>query len=108
MLRVMPEPSVPAPHRPPSLEAAFAAAERLVARRLGASMRETAGPMREHLKALLLELTTERPRALARGSADPDWVRRLVRGVATWTPEDDLSLIAALGAIARSTGAPPR
>ena len=40
-------------------------------------------------------------KALERGTIDRDWVQKTVRWVVEWMPESDLTIIAALGRIAR-------
>ncbi len=83
----------------PDLPTAFAAAMRAVERRLAAG-----GADRAHCERLLVALAEERRAALARGGPDAEWVKRTVREVVAWAPEDDLTLIAAIGGIARATG----
>ncbi|HET9635121.1 MAG TPA: hypothetical protein VFP26_04255 [Gemmatimonadaceae bacterium] len=39
---------------------------------------------------------------MQRGSVDKDWFQKTVRWVVEWAPENDLTLIAALGGIARA------
>jgi hypothetical protein len=60
---------------------------------------EPAGPYLEKLEE---ELKLERPQALTRGAADREWFQRTVRGLIEWVPETELTLIAALGRIARA------
>jgi hypothetical protein len=43
--------------------------------------------------------------SLERGSVDREWFQRTVRWVVEWVPDTELTLIAALGRIARA--APP-
>jgi hypothetical protein len=81
----------------PSLAGAFAAALRAVERRLS-----DGGEHAVKLAQLRDALHAERDAALARGAPDPAWVRRIVRDVAAWAPDDDLTLLAALGGIARA------
>jgi hypothetical protein len=56
---------------------------------------------RPHLEKLRVELVGERENAVATGSINRDWLQKTVRWVADWAPEADLTLIAALGRIAR-------
>jgi hypothetical protein len=56
---------------------------------------------RERLGQLESRLQTERAKALERGAVDRDWVQKTIRWVVEWTPESDLTIIAALGRIAR-------
>lgn len=89
------------------LDSAFAAALEQVARAQETGLRTADGePAADQLEQLRTELETERAVAAGRGTADPKWVRRVVRWVAEWTPETDLTLLAALGAIARAGGRP--
>ena len=62
-------------------------------------------PAREQLGQLEFRLQTERAKALERGAVDRDWVQKTIRWVVEWTPESDLTILAALGRIARL--APP-
>jgi len=48
------------------------------------------------------DLFDERSRALDRGSVDKDWFQKTVRWLVEWIPETELTLIAALGRIARA------
>lgn len=87
-----------------ALAAAFDHALRQVDRALaGADAMHTADgePARPRLVQLRDALATERESARARGHVDPEWVRATVRDVAAWTPDSELSLLAALGGIAR-------
>lgn len=59
-------------------------------------------PAEENLSLLERELNEERTRAVARGSVDKDWFQKTVRWLVEWAPENDLTLIAALGGIARA------
>ena len=62
-------------------------------------------PAGERLGQLEFRLQTERTKALERGAVDRDWVQKTIRWVVEWTPESDLTILAALGRIARL--APP-
>ena len=55
-----------------------------------------------NLNRLEKELVEERVRAVERGSVDKDWFQKTVRWLVEWAPENDLTLIAALGGIARA------
>jgi hypothetical protein len=61
---------------------------------------------RPKLEALVGELLLERDRAVQRGSIDREWIQKTVRWMVEWVPDSDLTLIAAIGRIARlaSTG----
>ncbi|HEX8899284.1 MAG TPA: hypothetical protein VF751_11350, partial [Chthoniobacterales bacterium] len=55
----------------------------------------------ENLDQLERELVAERERALRRGRVDKEWFQRTIRWLVQWVPEAELTLIAALGRIAR-------
>jgi hypothetical protein len=86
------------------LESAFDAAISEVRKCARAEMKavggETAAP---HLERLERELELERAKALERRSVDRDWFQKTVRWLVEWVPETELTLIAALGRIARAT-----
>lgn len=54
------------------------------------------------LQTLEAELLAERDRALAKGSVDRVWFQTTVKWMVAWLPETELTLIAALGRIARA------
>ena len=56
------------------------------------------------LDELLAELTARRAAVAAGAGLDRDWAGRLVRGVAGWLPDDELPLLARLGALVRLSG----
>jgi len=56
-----------------------------------------------YLQRLEQELKDERAKALDRRSVDRDWFQKTVRWLVEWVPETELTLIAALGRIARAT-----
>ena len=88
------------------LEDAFAEALRHVERSLAAGMNAINGSSaRPQLERLELELKLQRDRASERGAVDREWFQKTVRWVADWVPETEITLIAALGRIARA--APP-
>jgi len=58
---------------------------------------------RPKLEALAAELLAERDRAVQRGSVDREWIQKTVRWMVEWVPDSDLTLIAAIGRIARLT-----
>jgi hypothetical protein len=58
---------------------------------------EPAAPQLEQLRAGLLAMAN-------RGAVDSDELRRMIRSVADWAPEDDVTLLGSLGAIARLRG----
>lgn len=55
-----------------------------------------------NLDQLEKELIAERDRTMERGTIDKEWFQRTIRWLVDWVPENELSLIAALGAIARA------
>ena len=55
-----------------------------------------------NLERLERELLAEQPRAVERGVVDKEWFQKTVRWLVAWVPETDLTLIAALGRIARA------
>jgi hypothetical protein len=75
----------------------------VIDRALRAGMRtlggDDAGP---RLRALRAEVATQRETLRAGGALDAEWIRTTIRGVATWAPESDVSLLGALGALART------
>ena len=75
-------------------------------RRLEAGgMRTVTGrPAAQLLGELLAELTARRAEVAAGGQIDREWAGRLVRGVAAWVPDDELPLLARLGALVRASG----
>ena len=88
----------------PELESAIDKALTQVRRAISSGMEtsdgSTAGPQ---LAKLERELTAQRAYALEHGSVDRDWLQSTIRGVIEWVPDDDLTLIAALGGIARAS-----
>ena len=89
-----------ASHR--ELEAAFDAAIGQVAKCLRAGMKTVGGETAQpYLEKLEQELEAERDRALKRGSVDREWFQTVVRQLVEWVPESELTLIAAMGRIAR-------
>lgn len=56
---------------------------------------------RPQLEKFVDELELERGRAIERGSIDREWIRTTVRWLVEWAPESDLTLIAAIGRLAR-------
>ncbi len=87
----------------PELEGAIDKALTQVRRAIGSGMETSdgsaAGPQ---LAKLERELTAQRAYASEHGSVDRDWLQSTIRGVIEWVPDDNLTLIAALGRIARA------
>jgi hypothetical protein len=81
------------------LGAAISAAVRAVDRALAHDMKAQDGtPAAPHLEQLRNDLLVIR----ARGAVDANDLRRMIRSVAAWAPEDDVTLLSALGALARA------
>lgn len=81
---------------------AFEQLLRTIDRALRGRMRTIAGDdASARLQSLREEVTAHRERVRGGGSVDGDWIRRTIREVAGWAPESDVSLLAALGAVAR-------
>ncbi len=84
------------------LESAFDAAIAQSRKCIKARMKAVGGELAEpYLEKLEEELKLERARALERGAVDQEWFKKTVRGLIEWVPETELTLIAALGRIAR-------
>ena len=85
------------------METAFDAAIDHVRKSMGRGMKTADGESaRDNLARLENELKAERENALREGSVDRDWFQRTVRWLVEWVPETELTLIAALGRIARA------
>lgn len=90
----------------PDLERAIDKALTQVRRAIASGMETTNGSSaRVQLEKLERELTAQRAFASEHGSVDREWLQTTVRSVIEWVPDDELTLVAALGAIARA--APP-
>ena len=91
---------------PSDLENAFDAALAHVERLIQADMKTADGnSARTQLEELEKQLKRERAKALERNTVEREWLQKTVRSVVEWVPDDELTLVAALGAIARA--APP-
>jgi hypothetical protein len=77
-------------------------------RRLQAADLRTArgGSASRQLERLLDELAARRAEVAAGGTLDREWAGRTVRSVAQWLPDEELPLLARLGAIARARAEP--
>jgi len=85
-----------------TLPAAFDNALRQVDRALAGGLRTLAGePAAPLLERLRGELVAQREASLQRGGVDSAWIGATVRWVAEWAPERDVTLLGALGALAR-------
>ncbi len=78
-----------------AIDAALLAVDRALANEMQTIDRESAGP---HLTRLREALQGMR----ARRAVTDDELRGMIRAVATWAPPDDVSLLSALGLIART------
>ena len=88
------------------LQLAFDLALARVERLLGSDMKTAKGvSARSQLEKLEKELKKERALALERQTVDRDWLQKTVRWVVEWVPDNELSLVAALGAIVRAAPA---
>jgi hypothetical protein len=84
---------------PSDLHTAIDAAVRAVDKALANDMQGADGESAaSHLERLRIRLVAMRDR----GAVDPDELRHMIRSVASWTPEDDVTLLATLGVIARA------
>ena len=82
---------------------AFDAALAHVARLIRTDMKTAAGDSaRTQLEELEKQLKRERAKAVERRTVDREWFQKTVRWVIEWVPDDELTLVAALGAIARA------
>jgi len=85
-----------------TLAGAFDRALRVVESARGRGMRTLSGePAARHLERLRADLVAQRDVALARGRVDAEWARGVIRWVADWAPETDVTLLGALGALVR-------
>ncbi len=87
----------------PELEEAFDAAVTAAGNCRAAGIVCVDGSSAEaNLERLEAELVEEKTRAIERGSVDREWFQKTVRWLVEWVPETELTLIAALGRIARA------
>lgn len=88
----------------PDLESAVDKALTQVRRAIASGMETSDGSSaRPQLEKLERELTAQRAFAAEHGSVDREWLQSTIRSVIEWIPDDDLTLIVALGAIARAS-----
>ena len=80
-----------------AIDAAVRAVEHAIAKEMHTARGEPATPHLSRLRDYLLAMRS-------RGDVDSETLRTIIRHVADWAPEDDLSLLASLGAIARTRG----
>jgi hypothetical protein len=89
-----------------NMKVAFEAALTHVERSLATGLKTINGDSaRPELEKLAQDLRLQRDRALERGAVDRVWFQQTVRWVTEWVPDTEITLIAALGRIARA--APP-
>jgi hypothetical protein len=79
-----------------ALDAALRAADAALAGGMRTASGASASPQLEQLRAGLLAMR-------GRGSVDAGELRTMIRAVAEWAPEQDVTLLSALGAVARAT-----
>ena len=85
------------------LSAAFDAALAATRRERSAGMTCADGSSATaNLDQLERELVEAREQAMTRGGVDKQWFQKTVRWLVDWVPESELTLIAALGGIARA------
>jgi hypothetical protein len=83
------------------LGAAIDAALRAVDKALANDMQTADGESAaSHLERLRIRLAAMRDR----GAVDADELRHMIRSVANWAPQEDVTLLGTLGAIARARG----
>ncbi len=88
------------------VEVAFDAALTLVERSIASGAKTSDGSSAvPQLEQLERELRSHRASVVEQGKLDRDWLRKTVRWVVEWVPDDELTLVAALGRIVRA--APP-
>jgi hypothetical protein len=80
-----------------AIDAALRAVNKALARQMHTARGEPAVPQLEQLRAGLLAMAN-------RDVVDSDELRTMIRSVADWAPEDDVSLLGSLGVIARLRG----
>lgn len=89
--------------KPADLESAFNTALTRVQRSIDSGMKTSDGSSAlAQLEKLEQELRAQRAKALERGSLDREWFQTTVRWVVEWVPDDELTLVAALGQIVRA------
>ena len=76
-----------------AIDAAVRAADKAIAGEMQTLDGRPAAPHRERLRDTLLAMRE-------RGGVGSDELRTVIRDVASWAPEDDVSLLSALGVIA--------
>jgi hypothetical protein len=79
----------------PAIDAALRAVDKALANEMQTMDGEPAVSHLEQLRADLLAMRD-------RGGIDADMLRTMIRRVANWAPQDDVTLLGSLGAIARA------
>ena len=80
-----------------AIDAAVRAADKALAGEMQTLDGRPAAPHLERLRRELLDMR-------ARGGVGADELRAMIRDVASWAPEDDVTLLGALGVVARASG----
>ncbi len=89
--------------KPAKLEGAFDKALTQVQRSIASEMKTSDGSSAQpQLEQLERELKEQRTAALEQGKVDREWFQKTVRWVVEWVPDDELTLVAALGRIVRA------
>lgn len=89
--------------KPADLQSAFDKALTQVRRSIASGMKAADGNSAlPQLEKLEQELSAQRANVVERGSLDREWFQKTVRWVVEWVPDDELTLVAALGAIVRA------
>ena len=89
------------------LEKAFDAAVEKAEKLLRTDIKTVDGASaRPQLEELVKELKRERANSITRGFVDRQWFQKTLRSVVEWIPDDELTLVAALGAIVRAAPGP--
>jgi hypothetical protein len=78
-----------------AIDAAVRAADNALANEMQTLDGRPAGPHLERLRGGLLAMR-------GHGAVGADELRAMIRDVASWAPEDDVSLLSALGVVARA------
>jgi hypothetical protein len=87
----------------PDLESAIDKALTQVRRAIAAGMETSSGNSAQlQLEKLERELTAQRANASERGAVDREWLQTTIRWVIEWVPDDEMTLVAAMGSIARA------
>ena len=82
-----------------AIDAALGTIDRALAREMRTIDGDSAASRLEHLRDELCAVRT-------RGEVTADELRAMIRAVAKWAPEDDVSLLSSLGMIVRARGYP--